>query len=158
SLVHEIQKPIVQRRGYFIEGKFDQFKRNIPYASLIQAFQRLAQQLLTETETQIKRWRYELGEVLGPNGQVIVEVIPEIELIIGKQKPVPALSPAEANNRFNRVFQNFVRAFGSPSHPLVIFLDDLQWADLPSLRMLELLMSDAEEHHIFILGAYRDNE
>lgn len=159
SLVHEVQKPIVHRRGYFIEGKFDQFQRDVPYASLIQAFQRLARQLLTEPEATLVRWRDELNKALAPNGQVIIEVIPEIELIIGPQPPIPQLAPAEANNRFNRVFQTFVQAFGSPAHPLVVFLDDLQWADFPSLAMLELLMSGTSgEHHILLLGAYRDNE
>ncbi|MCH8293322.1 serine/threonine-protein kinase PknK, partial [Candidatus Poribacteria bacterium] len=158
ALVNEIHKPIVRQRGYFISGKIDQFQRNIPYASFIQAFQNLIRQLLTENETQIAAWNEKLRFALGPNGQIIIDVIPEVELIIGKQPPVPELPTAEAQNRFNLVFQNFVRTFTQKEHPLAIFLDDLQWADSPSLSLIELLMSDSSTQHLFLIGAYRDNE
>jgi serine/threonine protein kinase len=158
SLVHEVHKPISQRRGYFIAGKFDQFKRNVPYASLAQAFQELIRQLLTESDAQIAGWKTALLKALGANGQLIVEVIPEVERIIGPQPAVPQLGPAEAQNRFNRVFQQFVRVFSQPDHPLVIFLDDLQWADLPSLKLIELLATNPESQYLLLLGAFRNNE
>jgi predicted ATPase/serine phosphatase RsbU (regulator of sigma subunit) len=157
ALVREIYKPVTGQRGYFISGKFDQFQRNIPYSAVIQAFQELVRQLLTESEAQIKEWRDKLQAALGQQGQVIVGVIPEVELIVGKQPEVPDLGPAESLNRFNLVFQNFIKVFTQPSHPLAIFLDDLQWADSPSLQLIQLLMAGAEPG-LFLIGAYRDNE
>lgn len=157
-LIHEVQKPIVTRRGLFIEGKFDQFKRNIPYASIIQAFQELVHQLLTATDQEVERWRKLLLASLGPNGRVIVDVIPDLELLIGPQPPIPELSPAEANNRFKLTFKNFVKTFATERHPLVVFLDDLQWADIPSLQLIENLLSNVGDKHLLIIGAYRDNE
>ena len=158
ALVNEIHKPITRQKGDFIAGKFDQFKRDIPYAALIQAFQGLMRQLLTESETQLQLWRQKLLEALGSNGQVIADVIPEVELIIGKQPSVPQLGPTESQNRFNFVFQNFIDVFTQKEHPLVIFIDDLQWADLASLKLLELLMSDRDRQYLLLVGAYRDNE
>jgi PAS domain S-box-containing protein len=158
ALVQEVYKPITRRRGYFISGKFDQFQRNIPYVSLIQAFQSLIRQLLTENEAQVSAWRDKLLVALGANGQVIAEVIPEIELIIGPQPPILNLPPAEAQNRFNFTFQNFVRVFAQPDHPLVIFLDDLQWADVASLKLIQSLLAAPDLFNIFFIGAYRDNE
>ena len=158
ALVNEIHKPIVWQRGYFISGKFDQFKRNIPYASLIQAFQELVRQLLTESEEQIAIWKAKLLASVGVNGRAIADVIPEIELIIGKQPPLPELGPAESQNRFNLVFQKFIRVFTSKDHPLVLFLDDLQWADSASLKLIQLLMSDPDSQYLLAIGAYRDNE
>jgi predicted ATPase/signal transduction histidine kinase/DNA-binding NarL/FixJ family response regulator/tRNA A-37 threonylcarbamoyl transferase component Bud32 len=166
SLVHEIHKSIarsahhanLQQRGYFISGKFDQFKRNIPYAALIQAFQELIRQLLTESAEALQNWRAKLLAALGSNGQVMVEVIPEIEQLIGVQPPVPQLGAAESQNRFNRVFQQFIHVFTQPEHPLVLFLDDLQWADSASLKLLHLLMSEPNRQYLLLLGAYRDNE
>ncbi|MEG4353122.1 serine/threonine-protein kinase PknK, partial [Microcoleus sp. LAD1_D3] len=157
-LVAEVHKPITQKRGYFISGKFDQFQRNIPYSAFVSAFQGLMRQLLTESEAQLNLWREKLLAAFGSNGQVIIEVIPEVELIIGKQSPVPELSPAESNNRFNLVFQNFIRAFCAKEHPLVIFLDDLQWADSATLNLIQLMMTDADTQYLFLIGAYRDNE
>lgn len=158
ALVNEIQKPIGQKRGYFIAGKFDQLHRDIPYASLIQAFQDLVRQLLTETEERLSEWRRKLAEALGPNGQLIIDVIPEVELILGKQPHILTLAPAESQNRFHFVFQSFVRAVAGEDHPLVIFLDDLQWADAPSLKLIQLLVTDSETRSLLIIGAYRDNE
>jgi predicted ATPase/signal transduction histidine kinase/tRNA A-37 threonylcarbamoyl transferase component Bud32 len=158
SVVNEVHKPIVGARGYFIAGKFDQFKRNIPYASLIQAFQSLIQQLLTESEAQILTWRKKLLTTLGENGQIIIDVIPEIELIIGTQPPVTKLGATEAQNRFNRVFGQFISVFTTKEHPLVVFLDDLQWADSASLNLIELLMTDRDRQYLFLIGAYRDHE
>ncbi|OCR01424.1 hypothetical protein BCD67_23520 [Oscillatoriales cyanobacterium USR001] len=158
ALVNEVQKPIVRQRGYFISGKFDQFKRNIPYASLIQAFQDLMRQLLTESEEQIQIWKAKLLVALGANGQVIIDVIPEVELIVGKQQPVPQLGSTESQNRFNLVFQKFIEIFAQKEHPLVIFLDDLQWADFASLNLIKLLMTDNARQYLLVIGAYRDNE
>lgn len=157
-LVNEVHKPIVRQRGYFIAGKFDQFKRNIPYASLIQAFQALIQQLLTESEPEIQKWKEKLLSALGVSGQIIIDVIPEVELIIGKQPPVPQLGSTESQNRFHRVFKQFIGVFTTQEHPLVVFLDDLQWADSASLKSIELLMTDVDSQYLLLIGAYRDNE
>lgn len=158
SLVNEVHKPIAAQRGYFISGKFDQFKRNIPYAALIQAFQDLMQQILTESAERIEAWRSQLVEALGSNAQVIIDVIPDLERIIGPQPAVAPLSPSELQNRFHRMLRQFIRVFSQAEHPLVIFLDDLQWADLPSLKLIELIVSDPGSQHLLLMGAYRDNE
>ncbi|MGB7442437.1 MAG: AAA family ATPase [Coleofasciculaceae cyanobacterium] len=158
ALVAEVHKPITEKRGYFISGKFDQFQRNIPYSAIVSAFKELMRQLLTESEAQLTQWREKLLAAVGSNGQVIIAVIPEVELIIGKQPPVPDLAPTESQNRFNLVFQNFIRAFCKKEHPLVIFLDDLQWADSATLKLIELMMTDNETQYLFFVGAYRDNE
>ena len=158
AIVNEVHKPIVRQHGYFINGKFDQFKRNIPYAALIQAFGSLIGQLLTQSSEKLQAWREKLGAALGTNGAVIVDVIPEIELIIGKQPEVPQLGAAESQNRFNRVFQEFIGVFTRAEHPLVIFLDDLQWADSASLNLMQLLVGNSESQYLLLIGAYRDNE
>ncbi|MBW4563682.1 MAG: AAA family ATPase [Mojavia pulchra JT2-VF2] len=158
SLVYEVHKPIVRQRGYFIFGKFDQFKRNIPYAALIQAFQELMRQLLTESAERIEIWQAKLLEALSSNGQIIIDVIPEVERIIGSQPAVPQLGASESQNRFNRVFRQFIRVFCKPEHPLVLFLDDLQWADSASLKLIHLLMNDLNSQYLLLIGAYRDNE
>ena len=156
-LVQELYKPITQRRGYFIRGKFDPFQRNVPYSAVIQALTELVRQLLAESDAELVQWRDKLLQALGANGQVIIDVIPEVELIVGSQSAVPSLGATESQNRFNLVFQNFIKVFVSPLHPLVIFLDDLQWADRPSLKLMELLMTSSEAG-LFLIGAYRDNE
>ncbi|RKZ74029.1 MAG: hypothetical protein DRR19_30450, partial [Candidatus Parabeggiatoa sp. nov. 1] len=158
ALVQEVYKPLTRQRGYFIAGKFDQFQRDIPYASLIQAFQSLMRQLQTESEAAIATWRNKLVKALGSNGRVIIEVIPEVERIIGPHPAIPTLGPTEAQNRFNLVFKNFINVFTQPEHPLVMFLDDLQWADGASLKLIELLMTAPDSHYLFFIGAYRDNE
>ncbi|MGB0384691.1 MAG: ATP-binding protein, partial [Ardenticatenaceae bacterium] len=158
ALVNEIHKPITQQRGYFVTGKFDQLQRNIPYSGLIDAFQDLIRQILTESEEQIAIWAQTLRRAFGPNGQVIIDVIPEVQLVVGKQPPVPELGATEAQNRFHLVFQEFINVFTRKEHPLVIFLDDLQWADLASLRLIQLMMTNLERHSFFLIGAYRDNE
>ena len=158
AIVNEVHKPIVRARGYFIAGKFDQFQRDIPYAAMIQAFAKLVRQILTESSEQIEVWKARLLKALGSNGQAIVEVIPELELIIGQQPELPKLGPTESQNRFNRLFQEFIGVFTQKQHPLVLFLDDLQWADSASLKLLELLMADPERQYLLLIGAYRDNE
>ncbi len=156
SVINEIHKPIVREKGYFISGKFDQFKRDIPYGALIQAFSLLIEQILTESSGQIVTWQEKLLAALGSNGNIIIEAIPQVKLIIGEQPNVPELGATEAENRFNRVFQQFIRVFCQPSHPLVLFVDDLQWADLASLKLIQNLVSEGQ--YLLILGAYRDNE
>ncbi len=158
SLVNEIHKPVVKQNGYFIAGKFDQFQRDVPYASLIQAFRGLIRQFLTESSEKIANWCQKILQALGTNGQVIIEVIPEVELIIGEQPPVPVLGSSESQNRFNRIFKEFVRVFATQEHPLVMFVDDLQWADLASLKLMDLLVTDASIQYLLVIGAYRDNE
>ncbi|WP_199247534.1 AAA family ATPase [[Phormidium] sp. ETS-05] len=158
SLVNEVHKPIVKSRGYFIAGKFDQYKRNIPYSALIQAFGELIQQLLAESEAAIQNWQEKIAAVVGENGRVITDVIPEVEFIIGPQPEIPQLGPTESQNRFNRVFQKFVGVFTAQEHPLVVFLDDLQWADTASLKLIELLVTAPESKYLLLIGAYRDNE
>ncbi|MEH2003259.1 MAG: serine/threonine-protein kinase PknK, partial [Nostoc sp.] len=158
GLVNEIHKPILRQRGYFISGKFDQLQRDIPYAAITLAFQDLIRQLLTETEATLQTWKKQLLAALEPNAQVLMDVIPEFEQIIGKQLPVEQLGATEAQNRFNLFFQRFIRVFTKKEHPLVIFLDDLQWADLASLKLIELLITDYDSEYLLIIGAYRDNE
>ena len=156
AVVNEVHKPIVRQRGYFIKGKYDQFQRNIPFNAFVQAFRDLMEQLLTESDVQIEQWENKILEAVGENGQVIIEVIPELSKIIGEQPPAIELSGTAAENRFNLLFQKFTQVFTSASHPLVMFLDDLQWADSASLKLMQLLMADTS--HLFIIGAYRDNE
>ena len=157
SLVNEMQSSIIRKNGYFISGKFDQLKRNIPYSAVANAFSDLMRQVLTESEANLTLWRKRLLQALGNNGQVIIDVIPELELVVGTQPPVAELSPAEAQNRFNIWFKKFINVFASPANPLVIFMDDLQWADAASLQLIHVMMT-AQEHSLLFIGAYRDNE
>jgi predicted ATPase len=180
AVVNEVHKPIVRQRSYFIKGKFDQFQRDIPLSALVQAFRDLIGQLLSETDAQIEYWKAKILSVLGEQGQVITDVIPELESIIGRQQPVTELSGNAIQNRFNLLFQKFLRVFTTKDHPLVIFLDDLQWADTASLKFIELLMSETTtvnqnpslsslllgetnkdretDGGLLLIGAYRDNE
>jgi PAS domain S-box-containing protein len=158
ALVQEIYKPVTEKRGYFIAGKFDQFGRNIPYSAVVSAFQSLVRQLLAESEESLQQWREKILAATGAIAQIIIDVIPEVELIIGSQPPVPEVGSTEAQNRFNLVFQKFIRVFCSPEHPLVIFLDDLQWVDSVTLKLIELMMSDSQTQSLLLIGAYRDNE
>ncbi|MEM7713130.1 MAG: serine/threonine-protein kinase PknK, partial [Cyanobacteria bacterium P01_A01_bin.68] len=156
AVVNEVQKPIVKQRGYFIKGKFDQFNRNIPLSAFVQAFRDLMKQLISESDAQINQWKSKILTALGENGQVIIDVVPELEKIVGKQPQVLELSGVAAQNRFNLLFQKFIQVFTTKEHPLVIFLDDLQWADSASLTLVKLLMNDSG--YLMMLGAYRDNE
>ena len=158
ALVHEVHKPIVRQRGYFISGKFDQFKRDIPFSAFVQAFQNLIQQLLSETEIAIQHWKASILSALGESAQVIIDVIPELELLIGSQPPVPKLEATAAENRFKLLFSKFTQVFTTADHPLVIFLDDLQWADLASLKLIQLLMTEPDTCYLLLIGAYRNNE
>ncbi|WP_437539210.1 ATP-binding sensor histidine kinase [Sorangium sp. So ce726] len=158
SLVHELYRPIVRERAFFLSGKFDQYKRDIPYSTLVQAFRELVLEILVESEDRIAACRQRLLGALGSNGQLIVDVIPQIELILGRQPPVPELPPIEAQNRFRVVFRHFIGVFARKEHPLALFVDDLQWADLASLGLLRELMTHPETRHLLVIGAYRDNE
>jgi len=158
SVVNELHKALVPPRGLFASGKFDQYKRDIPYATLAQSFQALIRQILAKSAAEVERWRGSLQEAVGPNGQLIVNLIPELEFIIGKQPPVPDLPPRDAQNRFQVVFRRFLCAFAKPEHPLALFLDDLQWLDAATLEFLEHLITDPDVRYLMLVGAYRDNE
>ena len=158
SVVNELHKVLVPPRGLFASGKFDQYKRDIPYATLAQAFGSLVRQLLSRSDEEISRWRRALLDAVGTSGQLMVNLIPELALIIGEQPSVPELSPQEGQNRFQRVFRRFVGVFARPEHPLALFLDDLQWLDTATLEMLQHLATHSEVTHLLLVGAYRDNE
>ncbi|MBD2487929.1 AAA family ATPase [Aulosira sp. FACHB-615] len=158
AVINEVHKPIVRQRGYFIKGKFDQFNRNIPLGAFMQAFRDLVGQLLSESDAQLQTWKTRILQALGDNAQVIIELIPELEHIIGTQLPAPELSGTAAQNRFNLLFQKFIQVFTQPEHPLVMFVDDLQWADSASLNLIQVLMSESQTGCLLMLGAYRDNE
>ena len=158
SVVNELHKVLVAPRGLFASGKFDQYKRDIPYATLAQAFQSLVRPLLGQSEAELGRWRDALREALGPNGQLMVNLVPELELVIGTQPPVADLPPHDAKNRFQMVFRRFLGVFARKEHPLALFLDDLQWLDSATLELLEHLVTHPDVRHLFLVGAYRDNE
>ena len=156
AVVNEVHKPIARQQGYFIKGKYDQFQRNIPFSAFVQAFRDLMGQLLSESDAKLQIWKTKILNAVGESGQVLIEVIPELERILGAQHPAIELSGTAAQNRFNLLMQKFVQVFTTAEHPLVMFLDDLQWADSASLKLLQLLMED--RGHLLVLGAYRDNE
>ena len=158
AVVNELHRPLVPPRGLFASGKFDQYKRDIPYATLAQAFQSLIRPLLSKSEEEIRKWRDILHEALDPNGQLIVELVPELKHIIGEQPPVPELPPQDAQGRFQLVFRRFISVFARPQHPLALFLDDLQWLDAATLDLLEDLLTRSDLRHLLLIGAYRDNE
>jgi predicted ATPase/signal transduction histidine kinase/ActR/RegA family two-component response regulator len=158
AFVRELEAPVIRGGGFFISGKFDQYIRDIPYATLVQALRERVLWLIGQSEEQTAPWKQVLTAALGINAQVIVDVIPEVELVIGRQPPAPELPPIEAQNRFRMVFRRFIGVFADKEHPLVLFLDDLQWADSASLGLLQELLPNAEVHNLLIIGAYRDNE
>lgn len=158
ALVNEIHKPVSGRRSYFIDGKYDRFERHLPNSAIIQAFSKLIVQLLTTKSTQLEKWKKEILDAVGNNGQVIIDVLPRIKLIIGEQPEVPELPPLETENRLNMVFRNFFTVFARESHPLVLFLDNMQWADDASLLLIDTLFADPELHYCLLLGAYREEE
>jgi predicted ATPase/class 3 adenylate cyclase len=156
-LVQELGRSIAKKRGYLIHGKFDQFRQNAAYVAIASAFRDLIRQLLGEPKERLDEWSEKISAVLNTNGQLMVELIPELELIIGKQIPVQELSPTETQNRFLILFLNFVKVFATEDHPLVIFLDDLQWSDIPTLNLINRLVTAQEQSHLFLIGAFRDN-
>jgi predicted ATPase/signal transduction histidine kinase/CheY-like chemotaxis protein len=158
SVVNELQKVLVPPRGIYASGKFDQYKRDIPYATLAQAFQTLVRGLLAKSDAELSPWRDALREALGPNGRLVTELVPELTLIIGEQPSVPELSPQDARGRFQLVIRRFIGVFARPEHPLALFLDDLQWLDAATLDLMEDLLTRSELHHLLLIGAYRDHE
>ena len=158
AVVHELHKPLVPPRGLFASGKFDQYKRDIPYATLAQAFQSLIRPLLSKSEEELRTWRKALHEALEPNGQLMVGLVPELKAVLGEQPPVPELPQQEAQRRFHLVFRRFLNVFARPEHPLALFLDDLQWLDAATLDLMEDLLTQPDVKHLMLIGAYRDNE
>ncbi|MCP4676325.1 MAG: serine/threonine-protein kinase PknK [Deltaproteobacteria bacterium] len=158
TLVSEVHKPIAGQRGYFISGKYEQYNRNVPYSALVRAFDGFCSYILTESESRFEKTRKEILEAVGTNGRVLTDMFPRLEMIIGEQPDVSEVGPQETQNRFNLVVQQFVRAVCKADHPLVLFLDDLQWADMASLNLLKVILGDDQCGHLLILGAYRDNE
>jgi predicted ATPase/signal transduction histidine kinase/tRNA A-37 threonylcarbamoyl transferase component Bud32 len=158
TLVQELHKPILGRRGLFISGKFEQYRREIPYYTIVQAFRELVLDILSQSDEQIAGWRKRLHDALGDNARLIVELIPQMGLVLGHLEPLPELPLNEAENRLRRTFGQFFGAFARPEHPLTLFLDDLQWADAASVKLIHDLMSSTDTRHLLLIGAYRDNE
>jgi predicted ATPase len=158
SVVNELHKALVPPRGLFASGKFDQHKRDIPYATLAQAFQSLIRPLLGKSDEELSKWRDRLHDALGPNGKLIVNLVPELQLIIGEPPPVPDLPLQDAQRRFQFVFRRFIGVFAKPEHPLALFLDDLQWLDSATIDLIEDILTQSDVQHLMLIGAYRDNE
>jgi predicted ATPase/signal transduction histidine kinase len=158
SVVNELHKVLVPPRGLFAVGKVDQYKRDIPYMTLAQAFQSLVRELLGKSDLEVGRWRQALMDALGTNGELMVNLIPELALIIGEQPQVPVLLPRDAQSRFQLVFRRFLGVFARPEHPLALFVDDLQWLDVATLDLIEHLVTHPEVQHLLLVGAYRNNE
>ncbi|MGB7413219.1 MAG: GAF domain-containing protein, partial [Thermosynechococcaceae cyanobacterium] len=158
AVIHEIHRPILEKQGCFIQGKFDQFQRNIPFSGFVQALQDLLLQRLSDNDEALDLWRTRLKQILGSNAQVLIDAVPVLEKIIGPQPPVPELSAEAAQNRFKHTFSQFIQVVATPQHPLVLFLDDLQWIDFASLQLLRYLLSEIPDIHLLLLGAYRANE
>jgi PAS domain S-box-containing protein len=158
AVVNELHKALVPPRGLFASGKFDQYKRDIPYATLAQAFQSLIRLLLGKSDAELAGWRDALREALGPNGRLMIDLVPELKLLIGEQPPVVELPPQQAQSRLQLVFRRFLGVFARPEHPLTLFLDDLQWLDAATLDVLADLLTQADVRRLLVIGAYRDNE
>ncbi|HJX19886.1 MAG TPA: AAA family ATPase, partial [Steroidobacteraceae bacterium] len=158
AVVNELHKALVSSRALFVSGKFDQYKRDIPYATLAQAFQGLIRPLLGKSDAELAGWRDALREALGPNGRLMIDVVPELKLLIGEQPPVVELPPQQAQGRLQLVFRRFLGVFARAEHPLTLFLDDLQWLDAATLDLLEDLLTQPDVQHLLLIGAYRDNE
>ncbi len=158
ALVREIHRPVIEARGIFVEGEFDQYTRDIPYSAIIEGFHKVMRDILTRSEAEQGEWRTRILEAMGPNAAVIGDVAPDLFRLIGLQPTPPELAPAEARNRFLLAVHNLVGVFARPDHPMVLFLDDLQWADAASLRLLVHLVTARERRHLLVVGAFRDNE
>src|SRR4029453_3188009 len=158
SVVNELHKVLLPPRALFAAGKFDQYQRDIPYSTLAQAFQGLVRPLLAKSDSELAGWCEALRGALGPNGQLMVDLVPELRFIIGEQPPVPDLPPQQAQRRFQLVLRRFLAVFARADHPLALFLDDLQWLDAATLDLLEDLLTHPDVRHVLLIGAYRDNE
>lgn len=158
-LIQELQKPLVKNRGYFTSGKFDQYQKNIPYSSLIQALRHLMRTFLTESDAQVAQWKRKILAAVEANGRVITDVVPELEFIIGPQPEVAHLPPVEARNRFNNLFGRFLASLASEENPLILFIDDLQWCDVATFGFLQYVFANCEDYPwLYFMGAYRHNE
>jgi predicted ATPase/GAF domain-containing protein len=155
AFVHEVQKSVLQRRGYFITGKFDQVERHVPYDAVLQALRDLIQQILLEPPGELAAWRDKIDTAVGINAGIVIDLIPELEIVLGPKPHVPELGPMQSRNRFAVAFQSFVRVFGGPGRPLIVFLDDLHWADTATLDLLEILLLDPGHAYLLVIGAYR---
>ncbi len=158
ALVNEIDRPLVRERGFLVQGKFEQFQHGEAYSALAAAFSGLVQQILSEPETRLADWRRRLLEALTPNAGLVVDLVPELTLVIGDQPAAAELPPAEARNRLHIVLTNFLKVFAGEGHPVVLFLDDLQWSDAATLELLRRLVTSRELSHLLLIGAYRSNE
>ncbi|MGK7924412.1 MAG: AAA family ATPase, partial [Spirulina sp.] len=158
AVVNEIHRPVVRQRGYFIKGKFDQFNRKVPFFGVLQALRDLMRQLLSESDAQLQVWKAKILAAVGENGQILINALPELQEIIGAQPPAIELSGTAARDRFHWLFQAFIGVFTTPEHPLVMFLDDLQWVDSASLNLIHLLMTELDGGSLLLVGAYRDRE
>lgn len=158
ALVNELHRALVPPRALFASGKFDQYKRGIPYATLAEAFEKLIRPLLGKGEAELEGWRHSLREALGPNGKLIADLFPDLKLIIGEQPPVPELDPQQAKARFQLVFRRFIGVFARPEHPQALFIDDLQWLDAATLDVIEDILTQRDVRHLLLIGAFRDNE
>jgi len=157
-LIQELQRPLVKHRGYFTAGKFDAYQKNIPYSSFIAALRKLMRTILTESDDRIQQWKTKILDALGEQGRVLADVFPELETLVGSLPPVAILPPVESMARFHNLFSKFIGVLASKENPLVLFLDDLQWCDSGSLKLLANILVNHNEHpHLFLLGAYRDN-
>jgi PAS domain S-box-containing protein len=158
TVVNHLPRQYEALGGLFASGKFDQYKENIPYTTVTQAFQTLVRQILSKSSNEVRQWQARITEALGGYAGLISNLLPELDVIVGKRPSVPEVSPQDAHNAFKMVFRRFVGVFARPEHPLVLFLDDLQWADAGTLGLLEHLLTEPDVHHLLIIGAYRDNE
>ncbi len=158
SLVRELYRPVVAGRSIFVSGKFDQYKQDVPYATIAQALGELVRQFLTCSEARLTEWKAVLLEALAGNGKLVTDLVPQLELVIGPQPPVPDLPPAEAEFRFNRTFRAILAAIGRPGQPLALFLDDLQWLDAASLKLVTHVITHPDTRNLLLIGAFRDNE
>ena len=157
-LVSELQRTVLEANGHYVSGKFDQYRNDAPYAAIVHALRDLVAQILSRPDEELEAWKAKLLDALGSRGQVLIDVIPTLELITGPCPPVPSLPVEEDRNRFNYVFRDFMRALSDAQHPLVLFLDDLQWVDAGSLGLLRLVVTDPSTKHLLVVGAYRDSE
>ena len=157
AIIGELDKPIVKNRGYLISGKFDQYNQNIPYSAIIQAFQEIIHIILTQTEDQVSLWKGKILSELSVNSRIIIDVIPDLALIVGEQPEAVLLGPRESQNRFNLVLKQFISIFAKKEHPLALFLDDLQWADPSTINLLNTLFTESDIRYLLIIGSYRDN-
>lgn len=157
-LTDNFHKKIARNSDFFIAGKYEQFRQQTPYSAIIEAFNKLFLHIISLPETALNWWTNNLQEAMGSNGKVLTDVMPDLEFIIGQQPPIELVSGQEAQNRFERVVQRFVKAVASKENPLILFLDDLQWADASSLRLLQTMLVQEGNANFLVIGVYRSNE